>query len=116
MIVAIKSKNAVRKAFGRLGKKAFPNVKVALTPYLFRHQFVADLKATCGAGEAVAAAVGHSIDSTQTHYGRRESGNRRRGIIRIQSARRPRPGNIARSRNLANERESKTSQHLISLI
>jgi len=104
MIVAIASKNAVRKAFGRLGKKAFPKVKAALTPYLFRHQFIADLKATCGAGEAVAAAAGHSVDSTQTHYARRESGNRRRGIIKIHSARRPRPGNIVRARNLANER------------
>ncbi|RTL68609.1 MAG: hypothetical protein EKK42_09520 [Pseudonocardiaceae bacterium] len=101
LVVSVRSKNAVRKAIGRLGRKVFPQVNQTMTPYLFRHQFIADLKATCGAGEAVAAAAGHCVDDTQTHYGRRERGNQRHGIVRIYSARRPKSGNIARVRMLA---------------
>ncbi len=110
LIICVRSKNAVRKAIGRLGRKIFPQVKQMMTPYLFRHQFIADLKATCGAGEAVAAAAGHCVDDTQTHYGRRERGHRRHGIVRIYTVRRPKPGNVARARTLARKRKISKSQ------
>ncbi|MEH2470522.1 hypothetical protein V1281_000234 [Nitrobacteraceae bacterium AZCC 2161] len=113
MIICVNSKNAVRKAFGRLGRKVFPRVKQAMTQYLFRHQFIADLKATFGAGGVVAAAAGQCVDDTQAHYGRRESGRKRLGIVRIYSARNPKLGSIARAHKLAVDRRHASKLHAI---
>ncbi|MDO8875431.1 MAG: hypothetical protein Q8M24_16170 [Pseudolabrys sp.] len=101
MVIANGSKNAARKRLYNLGKIALPDNDEAITPFVFRHQVMADLKATLGAGRAVAAAAGHCTDRTQSEYGRVENGRRRRGLIGVDSTRTPRTGNVERARNLA---------------
>jgi hypothetical protein len=50
IVVSIESKNAVRKAVKLLGEKALPKSTVTITPSVMRHQLIADLKKTFGAG------------------------------------------------------------------
>lgn len=100
MVITLNSKDASRKKLARLGGVALPDCAVTITPYVFRHQVVADLKATLGAGGDVAAAAGHCTDRSQSHYGRVEHGRKRRGLIAVESSRSPRVGNIDRVRAL----------------
>jgi hypothetical protein len=77
-----------------------PEVGVAITPYVLRHQRLADLKATFGAGEVVASAAGHSTDRTQAKYGSVQHGRKLQGYVSITAARPPRCGNVERARHL----------------
>lgn len=104
MVVSVKSKNAVRKAIKVLGETTFPEGEVAITPSVMRHQLIADLKKTFGAGEEVAAASGHGTQRTQANYGYLQHGRKRRGYIGITSARTPRAGNIERARTFSQEK------------
>jgi hypothetical protein len=105
-IVSISSKNAVRKSLARIGKDALPEIDVVITPYVLRHQALADIKVMVGGGEEVAAAAGHCTDRTQSHYGRAEHGRRRRGYLGAKSLHRPRTSNVDRARQLAEARSS----------
>ncbi|RXH08760.1 hypothetical protein EAS56_28015 [Bradyrhizobium guangzhouense] len=98
MVVSVKSKNAVRKAIKVLGETAFPECEVTITPTVMRHQLIADLKKTFGAGQEVATASGHGTDRTQARYGYLQHGRKRRGYIEFLSARTPRAGNIERTK------------------
>jgi hypothetical protein len=97
LVVSLHSKDGSRKKLLRLGKIALPGCHVNVTPYVFRNQVIADLKATLGAGVAVAAACGHCTDRTQAKYGRVQHGRRRRGLIGVASEKVPRTGNVARA-------------------
>jgi hypothetical protein len=101
IVLSIESKNAVRKAIANLGRKALPETKVTITPYVLRHQLIADLKATFGGGKNVAAAAGHCTDRTQARYGFIQHGRKRKGYRSITSARAPRSENIDRVRQLS---------------
>ena len=79
IVICTESKNAVRKAMAKIGKRALAELgNVVLTPYVFRHQLIADFKKTLGGGEDVAAAAGQGTDSTQSHYAGAASGRERR--------------------------------------
>lgn len=104
MVVSVKSKNSVRKAIKVLGEKTFPEGEVTITPSVMRHQLIADLKKTFGAGEEVAAASGHGTDRTQAKYGYLQHGRKRRGYIGFLSARTPRAGNIERTKLFSQEK------------
>jgi hypothetical protein len=100
--VRIGSKDAVRKAIARLGHKALPEIgTIKITPNVLRHQIIADLKLTLGAGEAVAAASGHCTDRTQAKYGFIQHGRKRKGYVSITAARPPRCENVERARQLS---------------
>ena len=101
MVVSIESKNAIRKAIKLLGEKALPKSNVTITPSVMRHQLIADLKRTFGAGEEVASASGHGTERTQAKYGYIQHGRKRKGYIQISSARKPRAGNVERARQLS---------------
>jgi hypothetical protein len=104
-VVAVPSTNVLRKALGRLGRKALPGVSGALTGYVYRQQALADLKATTGAGRTVAEAAGHCTDRTQAHYGRAEHGRRRGGFLSATSARQARTGSVERAEALGAKRK-----------
>jgi hypothetical protein len=104
MVVSIESKNAVRKAIKVLGEKALPESDVTITPYVMRHQLIADLKKTFGAGEEAASAAGHGTQRTQSKYGYIQHGRKRRGYVAIISARKPRFGNVERARQFSRDK------------
>jgi hypothetical protein len=104
MVVSIESKNAIRKAVKLLGEKALPKSNVTITPSVMRHQLIADLKKTFGAGEEVASASGHGTQRTQAKYGYVQHGRKRKGYIQIISARKPRAGNVERARQLSRDK------------
>ncbi|MCK9913552.1 hypothetical protein MXD81_30655 [Microbacteriaceae bacterium K1510] len=108
-VVSLRSKNAMRKGLARLGRRALPEVGVVITAYVLRHQAVADLKATVGAGTEVAVAAGHCTDRTQARYGRAEHGKTRKGFMSANSARSPRVGNVERGYALSKTRRLKSS-------
>jgi integrase len=101
LVVSVASKNATRKALRVLGEKALGKGTEAITPSVLRHQKIADLKATFGGGEKVAAASGQSTDRTQSKYGFHQHGRRLKGYVAITSARIPRTGNVARANGLS---------------
>jgi hypothetical protein len=98
-VISLTGANAMRKALAKLGHKVLGEV-VVVTGYLFRHQYLADLKATVGAGATVAAAAGHCTDRTQSRYGRVEHGRRRDEFISVVASRIPKGGNVARASSL----------------
>lgn len=102
--VSLPNTNGMRKAFEKLGRKALPCVDVIVTGYLFRHQYIADLKSTVGAGSEVAAAAGHCTDRTQSRYGRVEHGRRRNEFIAAKAKREPVCGNVERGRMISASR------------
>jgi integrase len=111
IVVSTNSKNGVRKALAKLGSKALPEIgEVVITPYVLRHQLIADLKATFGGGEQVAAAAGHSTDRTQARYGHVRHGRKRKGYLGIKAARQPRFGNVERGRQLADGKEPRVKK------
>jgi hypothetical protein len=66
-VVSIQSKNAMRKALARLGRRALPEVEDVITRYVIRHQVLADTKATSGEGEQVAAVGGITVTPYPLH-------------------------------------------------
>ncbi|MGL3108204.1 hypothetical protein [Bradyrhizobium sp. BR 1432] len=102
IVVSTNSKNAVRKALAKLGSKALPEIgDVVITPYVLRHQLIADLKAIFGGGDQVAAAAGHSTDRTQARYGHVRHGRKRKGYLGVKAARQPSCENVERARQLS---------------
>lgn len=100
LVVSVESKNAVRKAIGQTGLSGRSRDDHAQR----RHQLIADLKKTFGAGEAVAAASGDGTDRTQARYGYLQHGRKRRGYISIVSAKTPRVGNVERARQFSRDK------------
>lgn len=98
-IISLPGTNAMRKALAKLGRRVLGD-GVVVTGYLFRHQYLADLKATVGAGREVAAAAGHCTDRTQARYGRVEHGRRRDEFISATASRAPKGNNVARASSL----------------
>lgn len=70
----IDSTDALRKAISRAAKRI--GLRVPVSPYSFRAQWVSDAKSTFGAGDAVAAGAGHLSLRSQSSYGRVEHGRR----------------------------------------
>ncbi len=85
--LTIDSTDALRKAISRAAKRI--GLKVSISPYSFRAQWVADAKCTFGAGDAVAAGAGHISLRSQSNYGRVEHGRRGGGGLVSTHARRP---------------------------
>ncbi|WLA74061.1 hypothetical protein QIH77_02150 [Bradyrhizobium diazoefficiens] len=104
IVVSIASKDAVRKAINRLGGDAFGELTVSIAANTIRHQVLADLKVTFGAGEIVATAAGHSTERTQARYGAVQHGRVLVGYISITGLRPPRCGNVERARQLGQRR------------
>ncbi len=100
IVVSVDSKNGLRKAMSKLGAKVFPTIEENITPNVARHQLIADMKKTFGAGEIVAAAAGHGTERTQSRYGYYQHGRKRRGYISVTAARLPSAGSIERVRRL----------------
>lgn len=101
IVVCISSKDAVRKAIGRLSRNVLPDRGIVITPYVLRHQRLADLKVTFGGGGIVAAAAGHSTDRTQAKYGAIQHGRKLAGYISITAKRPPSCSNVERARQLS---------------
>ena len=100
LIVAIQSRDALRKAVERAGRKAFPWFRGAVTPYVCRHIFFADMKKTFGAGPETARGGGHRNEGSQSSYGLHQQGRRRPGIVAVVSSDPVRVGQIAKARDL----------------
>ena len=63
---------AFSKTISRIGKLAFPKLDRAVTPYVFRHAFATDLRASgAHSAEAIAQALGHLSMRSMSAYGTR---------------------------------------------
>ncbi|MDP1682846.1 MAG: hypothetical protein Q8L39_13880 [Burkholderiales bacterium] len=71
----------LKDAVARISKKLWPRRKVHVTPYVYRHQFSADIKADELSASQVAQALGHAVEESQRFYGHRRQA--RRGGNRI---------------------------------
>jgi integrase len=70
LLVRIEHAGNFSKAVSNAGGREWPTRKAAITPYCFRHQCAADMKAGGGltSGE-ISAALGHVSDQTKSTYG-----------------------------------------------
>lgn len=103
-VIALRSTETFRKSISALAKTALPDTKEDLSPIVFRHQTIADYKATFGAGEMVAAAAGQITDRSQARYGYVCHGCKKEGILAIRAATPPKIGNVARAHSLRKPR------------
>ena len=53
----------------KAGRKAFPNLKESVTPYVFRHHLASQMKAAGLPPEIIAKALGHRASESQQVYG-----------------------------------------------
>ena len=81
------SAGALSDKIRQLSKKVFPNLKSAVSAYVFRHQVAADLKASGLLDVEVSAALGHSVDETKGYYGAAQSARSTGGIKNIRASR-----------------------------
>lgn len=58
------------------GKRAFPKLKIGVSPYSIRHAIASQLKASGVAADAVAMTLGHAATASQSAYGRAHHGTR----------------------------------------
>lgn len=83
-IIKIKSKDSFQKAVTRAAKRVgFKKV----TPYSFRNQFSADLKADGWDRVSIALALGHINDRTQQVYGAINQGKGKTGLLEVSATR-----------------------------
>lgn len=70
LVVTIASASNFSKAMSNAAAREWAKRKSTVTPYCFRHQFAADMKAdgTLDSGE-ISAALGHLSDATKSTYG-----------------------------------------------
>lgn len=84
-VLTVTAKAALLKdSVANLSRKVWPRRKSNVTPYVYRHQFAADMKAGGLGTNQVAQALGHSVEETQRFYGHwrqaRRGGNRVLGV------------------------------------
>lgn len=61
---------AFSDATRQAGKRAFPRLKIGVSPYSIRHAVASELKASGVAADAVAMTLGHAATASQSAYGR----------------------------------------------
>jgi integrase len=81
LMVTIASAGNFSSAMRRASMREFPKRKNPLTPYCFRHQCAADMKASSMDSGDISAALGHSSDVTKSTYGRARMGRRTGGVV-----------------------------------
>jgi len=67
---------AFSDATRQAGKRAFPRLRVGVSPYSIRHAVASQLKASGIDADAVAMTLGHAATASQSAYGRAHHGNR----------------------------------------
>lgn len=70
LVVKIESATNFSEAMSNAANRQWPKRKATITPYCFRHQVAADMKASghLDSGE-ISAALGHLSDATKATYG-----------------------------------------------
>ncbi len=65
------------------GKRAFPRLKIGVSPYSIRHAIASQLKASGVAADAVAMTLGHAATASQSAYGRAHHGTKGAAALAI---------------------------------
>lgn len=68
MVIKIRDARLFGNQVSAYSKKCWPGRQAKISPYSFRHQFAADLKAV-GDPDTVSLALGHAVADTAQHYG-----------------------------------------------
>jgi integrase len=95
-----------------LSKKVFPRLSKGISPYVFRHQFAADLKASGMPPADVAAALGHCVDVTKRYYGAAASARGAAFVSAVEATRPVLERTTERIRTLERSREKGRSRGL----
>ena len=79
--------SAFSEALKQAGKQALGDKAPTMTGYIYRHALACDMKADGADRDSIAAALGHAVTKTQSHYGRATGGTK--GHESFKSAERP---------------------------
>lgn len=82
-IVISSNAKAFSEATRQAGKRAFPKLKVGVSPYSIRHAVASQLKASGVAADAVAMTLGHAATASQSAYGRAHHGTKGAAALAI---------------------------------
>lgn len=74
---------AFSDATRQAGKRAFPRLRVGVSPYSIRHAVASQLKASGVAADAVAMTLGHAATASQSAYGRAHHGTKGAAALAI---------------------------------
>ena len=108
LVVWVASADAFRKAFERLARRTFPWLKVSITPYVARHDAIADCKLTYGAGEMPPSFAGQRSVETPAKYAGPHLARGRRKFVHIWAAEPIRPSRrLTRAIALGQQRRAK---------
>ena len=82
--IVVENAKAFSGAMRAAGKREWRRRKSTITPYCFRHQAAADMKAsgTLSSGD-ISAALGHVSDVTKQAYGHANMGRKRGGVVPV---------------------------------
>jgi integrase len=74
LLVTVANASNFSKSMSNAAKREWPKRKAAITPYCFRHQCAADMKASDMSSGDISAALGHLSDVTKSTYGHANMG------------------------------------------
>ena len=79
--------SAFSEALKRAGKQALGDKAPTMTGYVYRHALACDMKADGADRNEIAAALGHAVTKTQSHYGRASGGTKGARVFQIEAER-----------------------------
>lgn len=79
--------SAFSEALKRAGKQALGEKAPTMTGYVYRHALACDMKADGADRNEIAAALGHAVTKTQSHYGRASGGKKGARVFQIEAVR-----------------------------
>ena len=79
--------SAFSEALKRAGKQALGDKAPTMTGYIYRHALACDMKADGADRDSIAAALGHAVTKTQSHYGRATGGTKGARVFQIEAER-----------------------------
>ena len=79
--------SAFSEALKQAGKQALGDKAPTMTGYIYRHALACDMKADGADRNEIAAALGHAVTKTQSHYGRASGGTKGARVFQIEAER-----------------------------
>ena len=95
-----KQRNVLRSYLLKLGKELFPDLKLKISPIVFRHFMAYELRRSGWDKEGIGSVLGHASENTQAKYGGRRKSGSIKNKVRVEK------GSVEKDRPLRKARTS----------
>ena len=79
--------SAFSEALKRAGRQALGDKAPTMTGYVYRHALACNMKVDGATRDEIAAALGHAVTKTQSHYGRASGGTKGAAVFQVKATR-----------------------------